>query len=526
MSKKRSGFTIPWWTFLYGLILVAYLYICYQPAIANFYNIPAEYLSLPVQWMAMAAFALLVLIDTLRLTQQQRRYDKRIQAYEEQLKALHSSKGKLQHKMHQYSDHADKLKMFISDRLLEHIQYDEKFLHFKNIASEVRHNGVISFDKVNAALRKAAATAEQPEKYQEAIQSMSYLWDLLDLSTTDNIAIYIANKLYESEEHYYQQQLSEEPSPFSPTFSLRHAVLATTRRFMGEDENLPPSIDEDAHYDYLGSRFAFTLDKVGDLLGNENYLILLIENLVNNALYYAEQKRYDSPHSRIVMALVADNGNAKLSVYNRGPHIEEETAKKLFQLGFSTKRVRENNGKGLGLYFINEIVKGYEGEINFENVITPVASYHIKVKLKNGDEVNNTVIVDLDDKQRPVCRDPADGSHRADTRFKFAGAVQSITVSSQQGIEAIELNVVGEEEQQFVDPQNQQRPLWQLVVKLYKATSHLVFTPQDITGVQFNVYLPTAESRLDSDYHDMDEGELDDIGSLDKGFEKSKEFLE
>jgi len=96
---------------------------------------------------------------------------------------LWESKKRLQLKAHTYSDHADKLKRFISDKLLEYIEYDEKFLHFKSIAAEVRHNGVISFDKVQTTLQRIEDEADTPKQVSDvraARDAMRYLWDLLD----------------------------------------------------------------------------------------------------------------------------------------------------------------------------------------------------------------------------------------------------------------------------------------------------------------------------------------------------------
>ena len=56
------------------------------------------------------------------------------------------------------------------------------------------------------------------------------------------------------------------------------------------------------------------------------------------------------------------------SIYNRGPHIEQEMLETIFQLGFSTRRNKEHHGKGLGLFFAKEIVRGYQGTISALNV--------------------------------------------------------------------------------------------------------------------------------------------------------------
>ena len=76
-----------------------------------------------------------------------RYFYKRKKQLQTKLNDLWVGKQQLQQRAQISASHTDKLKLFISDKLLEYIEYDEKYLHFKSIAAEVRHNGVISFDK-------------------------------------------------------------------------------------------------------------------------------------------------------------------------------------------------------------------------------------------------------------------------------------------------------------------------------------------------------------------------------------------
>ena len=525
---KWSNFSLPWMTFLSAPLLIAYLYACIHPELFIFYRIPAEFHQQEYQWVVIAAFLFLLVIDTFHFSRCRRRYDQRMHDYEQQRNELLKKKSKLQNKAHQYSAHADKLKMFISERLLEHIEYDEKFLHFRNIASEVRHNGVICYDKVtislNTAIKRSGRDNVQQQHYHDALDRMSYLWDLLDLSTTDNIPMYIANKLYEAEEQYYQQMLTKERTPFSPTFSMRHAVV---KMLMGYANDPDPDLvypDGEETYHYVNDRFVLEMESVGEMLGNENYVVLMLENLVNNALYYCEQKKYKDHDSRIIINLRKEQGQAKLSVYNRGPHIDDEIRAKLFQLGFSTKRVRENNGKGLGLYFVNEIVKGYEGKIAVNNVSNPGTSYLLTATLSNGDQVTHTVIVDLDDKQRPVCRNPENGELRKGVRFRFKEDIRSLEVRQQSDM-AISRFVDIKGDMQLTDTVNHDRPCWRVEIKHNRNGSCIDFKPLDISGVTFVISMPTALSRLGADYHDVEENEFDDLGELDKEFNEVKAFV-
>src|SRR5690625_6466944 len=101
---------------------------------------------------------------------QHRNQARDIQRLHNQVAELRQSKKQLQLKAHTYSGHADKLKLFISDKLLDYIEYDEKFLHFKSIAAEVRHNGVISFDKVQTVLQQLTETETSSQPDQQAVE--------------------------------------------------------------------------------------------------------------------------------------------------------------------------------------------------------------------------------------------------------------------------------------------------------------------------------------------------------------------
>jgi len=179
--------------------------------------------------IAGAVLVMLVVFDIWRYLKASARCNQQLKQYQVQINELFDSRRELGTRARTFSDHADKLKMFISERLLETIEYDEKFLHFKNIASEVRHNGVISYDKAQTALLRARQNCElgQEQEIQDAADGLLYLWDLLDLSTTDNIALHVANRIYDCEEHYFQSLLNDSDdltSPFTPAFMMTQAL--------------------------------------------------------------------------------------------------------------------------------------------------------------------------------------------------------------------------------------------------------------------------------------------------------------
>ena len=524
---KISLLQYPWLSTLIGLLLVAVLYATTEPELSGFYAEQLALLQPEYKFAAMLLFFAAVIFDTHRFGRRKTRFDRQLKSREQQIKELLKAKNTLQHKVHKYSDHADKLKLFISDRLLEYIEYDEKFLHFKNIASEVRHNGVICYDKVSTALQRSLEECkpEQAGHYQDALASMTYLWDLLDLSTTDNIAIYIANKLYESEEQYYQQLLNDDgaPPPYSPTYPTRLALGKSLRAFVEQPDTLQAELASDNDtLRYEDSRFLVELNDAGNLLGNENYLILLAENLVNNALYYAGSRKNKSKHARIQVRLAQEDQRTVLSIYNPGPTISAENTDKIFQLGFSTKRVKEHNGKGLGLYFVNEIVKGYEGEIHFTNLHNRPDVYVIRAELENGAKLTEIINTELDENGLPQCLDPQTQERIPLLEKVLDDRIKNLDVAIQSTQQTYSLGTIadGKKTSLLLDPRNPAHPQWCLEVTAAKKHHKLSFKALDVSGVEFTVQLPTAESRLDADYHARDSKALTDIDQLDQDFER------
>lgn len=456
-------------------------------------------------------FSLVVLIlifDFLRFRRTGREYNVKIKSFKKQIDELFKSKSALQNKAHKYSGHADKLKYFISERLLEYIEYDEKFIHFKSIASEVRHNGVICYDRVRSLLNKALELELEPDdrrRYQDALDSMVYLWDLLDLSTTDNIAMYVANKLYECEELLYHQVLGADAlaTPLAPTFPARRAAVRAVRNFVEEGERVSIELLNPGEvFCYEDDQLLVQLNDVGDLLGNENYVLLIVENMINNGLYYTSQKQYKNRYARLSLRMMKENGDAVLRIYNAGPLIAEDVRDKIYQLGFSTKRTKGNQGKGLGLYFVKQLINGYEGSIEFHNISNQEDTYVLRIESESGVVVNQIITTAVNEKGRPECKGE-DGDLERGLKFDLAGRIRSLEVSRQA---AEQTHVFSDFERsgktRILDPASPDRPAWCVDVVERISSTEISFKPLDVTGVEFTIRIPTAESRLDPQYHE------------------------
>lgn len=501
MNPLRIPF--PFLSAIGAMLIVAWQFLLLHPGMAENRAWVRPLMDEDRLLIALAVLALVVVFDLWRFARANRRYREQLKQYRAQVDELFDAKRDLGTRARTYSDHADKLKMFISERLLEYIEYDEKFLHFKNIASEVRHNGVISYDRAQTALRRARQLCPPDEvaQYQEAADALLYLWDLLDLSTTDNISLHVANRIYDCEEHYFQAQLNPGEAadvPLQPTFRMSHALGRALAPIVESPEALGLGDGWGEPASHADDQFSVLLQGDCEMLGNENHMVLLIENLLNNALFYAQQKAARQRHNPVAIYLGQADGEVILKVYNRGPRIPDSEKDKIYQLGFSSRRIREHHGKGLGLYFVNEITRGFEGRIGFENIDNRADRVTLDVKLANGELVQQQIgIVDIAGK--PMCQLLEAGEQVAKRHeWSYDALIASIEISSEAvGKPQLVAGLANAERSDYIDNADPMRAYWMVEVHNRKRSARLRFVPLDVGGVEFALRFATAHSRLD-----------------------------
>jgi signal transduction histidine kinase len=538
--KTMQGY--PFISSIFSLLLVGYLFSLVLRKeygfIDDFYNsILSSYSFLVTIQFTFAIVAIFVLIlawEFLRFYRVRKVVKHNSNRLRKEIEDLWESKKYLQNKAHTYSGHADKLKLFISDKLLEYIEYDEKFLHFKSIAAEVRHNGVISYDIVTTLLERLVVQGAENNSSNDqdalyALESIRYLWDLLDLSTADNIALHIANQLINAEEQYYQMMLEKENmgqvevnTLLSADFSSSQAVISTLMHLVHEPKEMKAAsttfFDEASmkssqlRWQFHDDQFNIQLNVNKALLGNANHVRLMLENLFKNAQHFSRKVPFKQKSDRIIFITQEDVGCIEFQLYNRGPQVLEENKKKLFQLGYSTRRTKGHQGKGLGLFFVNEIVKGYEGQLLLENIDNKADSYSIRIALKNGRVETNIVNVEVLD-QRPCITagndNEAEENHQSSVRWQYTEAIESIEISSNSMQDTYRFSSDGgvyEKSESYLQESEFTRigivpPCWRLDVQAKRGgnkTHNIIFNVLDISGVRFSIKLPTAESRLES----------------------------
>lgn len=526
----------PWLSTVTGLLLVGWFLLHLDPALYGVLRAllqrlpdgPGLYASGLIHPILAALYALTLLFDLRRYVHRRRASKRALLRLQAENRDLWSQRKQLHMKARTYAGHADKLKLFISDKLLEYIEYDEKFLHFQSIAAEVRHNGVIAFDRVQSALNHAQnhrAGDEPPAiddtRYRDANDQMRYLWDLLDLATTDNLSLHISKLQAQCEERYYQKLLNpDDPEPQSADYSPRLAVWRSAQprlidSALTAEQHEQLARENAPFFLHTDPQLRLALQPTNTLLGKPNHLVLLLDNLLKNAQFYAQKRGYKHRHNRVAMQLDEVDGTVRLQVYNRGPHIDAADRGQIFQLGYSTRRVKEHHGKGLGLFFVHEIVQGYDGQIHVHNVDNHTDTWHLRVTLTNGDVVNETVTTLLDGQQLRVTlgtqEDHANASSNAEKSISLSlrQTVTSVTIHQASTDETQTLEVASTDDSvTLFDPFAELTARWAIELHPRKRGCRLVFEPLDLHGVVFEVRLPTAQARLNSTEDSL---ELDDI---------------
>ena len=529
LIKQKNAVYFPLPSIITALLLIGMHTIINIEPLKAFYEIPELLAGKNANLITLGLFALIVLFDTQRHIKKRRIAAQQFNELKTHLSNVWQSKKKQQQKANTLSGHAEKLKLFISDRLLEYIEYDEKFLHFKGIASEVRHNGVISYDKVITALNKAIEqqqflsiyeqneqagapneqTLDSLSKYQNAIDAMRYLWSLLDLSTADNMALHIGNQLIECEEHFYQLNLDTEQKlditqsiPVTPTFYPQVAALMTFSLLTDETEIRnqmslaklnAKTLEED--FSFENSLLRIQLKSTPELLGNPNHIILLLENLIKNAQFFSQKSRFKQKSDRISILLRQGSGYAHFTIYNRGPTINDTDKAEIFKLGFSTRRSKQHHGKGLGLFFTSEIIKGYQGDIQVTNIEAASVHYRLKLGLASGEFQMFEFDCILNEDKMEVVTDHREPSECFTVSLDIP--VISIEIESNDAeIPACNMHIEEKQAIEWLEPSPMLRPHWLIQTSAYKKHQKFTFRPLDTRGVQFDIKIPTAESRL------------------------------
>lgn len=543
----------PWFSFIF-VIFVIMVFSSQLELDTPFKHIIASLIYHPSHLKGLLiCLSLVFILDIIIFRRREIKLKSKLVELQQQINESWKHKNKQQLRANTYSDHTSKLKSFISDKLIDYMDFDEKFIHFKGIASEVRHNGVISYDKINTALNRAIeqqhllAIYEQKNEqevnsqtesllydYQSAKDSITYLWDLLDLSTAENMSLYIGKKLIDYEESYFQTQLNFNQHTdtsltigYHPTFFPLQSLLMSLQLFTESEKARHLLINGkinsllfSEHFNFKNEHFFIDSHATKEILGNPNHIVLLLENLIKNAQFFSNKTRYKQKSDRIIINIktslkAQDESNQTdkyvyFSIYNRGINIAEEDLEQIFKLGYTTRRKKNEHGQGLGLYFVKEIVNGYQGTINAINILSEESNYKLILGLSSGDSFDYYIqnkklnermsscfveanILECDIVENDILK--TEGvQYKNELKIEHDIPVKSIQIMNMKTKHIFSIDGItrdNKKSQSWVD-NTSQFPEWEISLSPFKKIQTFTFKALDITGVKFEVNIPSV----------------------------------
>ena len=112
--------------------------------------------------------------------------------------------------------------------------------------------------------------------------------------------------------------------------------------------------------------FKVIIDEPFSLLKiREDELISIVSNIVDNA-FEAFRLKSTTENKKISINTFLENSEFCIEIADNGDVIQEETIKKIFEKGFTTK-TKEKGDKGYGLYITKQLVENNNGSISVES---------------------------------------------------------------------------------------------------------------------------------------------------------------
>ncbi|OGH58923.1 MAG: hypothetical protein A2725_04215 [Candidatus Magasanikbacteria bacterium RIFCSPHIGHO2_01_FULL_33_34] len=122
-----------------------------------------------------------------------------------------------------------------------------------------------------------------------------------------------------------------------------------------------------------------TLKKEWYVKADDSHLHTIIQNLIENALRYGDQK------TKVVLNIKKNRKNIIFSCQNKGLQIPKDKEKLIFAKFFRTKEAeeRQNEGTGLGLYTSRELTILNNGKIWFKNTPNKTVTFYLELNSYN-----------------------------------------------------------------------------------------------------------------------------------------------
>jgi two-component system phosphate regulon sensor histidine kinase PhoR len=219
--------------------------------------------------------------------------------------------------------------------------YRQRFLN--EIQKDFVNNFTHEFKTPVAVLNLAAEVLENPEIVRKP----------------ERLAKYAAIVKYQGK--YLQDQIERllrQASSESNQLQLQKEKVSLHQLVKESIEHLQPLAEE------KNAVITFEPDAVNDQLqADHGYLVIVVTNLIDNALKY-------SKHPKVIVQTYNDNGQLVLSVKDNGLGIPKKYYQKIFHKFYRVPNGEQISarGFGLGLSFAKRIIDAHHGRISVESI--------------------------------------------------------------------------------------------------------------------------------------------------------------
>lgn len=229
-------------------------------------------------------------------------------------------------------------------------EIQEVFAGFNMMAQELGSTEILQTDFVSNVSHEFKTPINAIEGYTMLLQSTENIDEVESeyiekiLFNTRRLSSLVSNMLLISKIENQSIQTNQER--YSLDEQIREAILAS--EYVWEPKNIEFDVDLDAV----------------TYCGNKNIMHHVWSNLLSNAIKF-------SPDGGIIkMRLFKKDGQVAFSIEDQGPGLSEEAQKHLFDKFYQADTSHKEEGNGLGLALVKNILTLCGGEISAENVAT------------------------------------------------------------------------------------------------------------------------------------------------------------
>lgn len=143
---------------------------------------------------------------------------------------------------------------------------------------------------------------------------------------------------------------------------IEHQAIQTRQNWYRLDEQIRQSIVM-MEPKWSEKEIEFDVDMVDvEYLGNENLICHIWDNLLSNAI------KFSPCGGTIYIRMMPEGEKIRFSIENEGPQIREDSMKHIFDKFYQGDSSHKQEGNGLGLALVKQILNLCKGTISVENV--------------------------------------------------------------------------------------------------------------------------------------------------------------